>query len=83
VRLVSSLVLVLDIAPGNMIFRSCKINRPSSAYLLCPTNTTCNFFFFGPLPLFAIVIFEIPWQWGFGGFVLYLIGIAQTLADVC
>ncbi|KAI9287337.1 hypothetical protein BC943DRAFT_319551 [Umbelopsis sp. AD052] len=48
-RLVSSLVLVLDIAPGNMIFRS--------------------------------FIFEIPWQWGFGGFVLYLIGIAQTLAD--
>ncbi|CAM0138053.1 unnamed protein product [Umbelopsis sp. WA50703] len=48
-RLVSSLVLVLDIAPSNMIFRS--------------------------------FIFEIPWQWGFGGFVLYLIGIAQTLAE--
>ncbi|KAG2176232.1 hypothetical protein INT43_005466 [Umbelopsis isabellina] len=48
-RLVSSLVLVLDIAPTNMIFRS--------------------------------FIFEIPWQWGYGGFVLYLIGIAQTLAE--
>ncbi|GAB5587732.1 hypothetical protein Unana1_02632 [Umbelopsis nana] len=48
VRLVSSLVLVLDIAPSNMIFRS--------------------------------FIFEIPWQMGFAGFVLYLIGIAQTLA---
>lgn len=41
------------------------------------------FFFFGHRVSLAIVIFEIPWQWGFGGFVLYLIGIAQTLADVC
>lgn len=29
-----------------------------------------------------IVIFEFPWQFGFGAFALYLIGIAQTLADV-
>lgn len=28
------------------------------------------------------VIFELPWQFGFGSFALYLIGIAQTLADV-
>ncbi|CDH50233.1 hypothetical protein RO3G_00644 [Lichtheimia corymbifera JMRC:FSU:9682] len=26
-------------------------------------------------------LFEFPWQWGYGGFALYLIGIAQTLAD--
>ncbi|KAL0135879.1 hypothetical protein V8B55DRAFT_1369983 [Mucor lusitanicus] len=26
-------------------------------------------------------IFEFPWQFGFGAFALYLIGIAQTLAD--
>jgi hypothetical protein len=29
-----------------------------------------------------VVIFEFPWQFGFGAFALYLIGIAQTLADV-
>lgn len=29
-----------------------------------------------------VVLFEFPWQWGYGGFALYLIGIAQTLADV-
>jgi hypothetical protein len=27
-------------------------------------------------------IFEFPWQFGYGSFALYLIGIAQTLADV-
>lgn len=26
-------------------------------------------------------LFEFPWQFGFGSFALYLIGIAQTLAD--
>ncbi|KAL0089500.1 hypothetical protein J3Q64DRAFT_1635993 [Phycomyces blakesleeanus] len=26
-------------------------------------------------------MFEIPWQFGYGGFSLYLVGIAQTLAD--
>lgn len=29
-----------------------------------------------------VVLFEFPWQFGFGSFALYLIGIAQTLADV-
>lgn len=29
-----------------------------------------------------IVIFEFPWQFGYGAFALYLVGIAQTLADV-
>lgn len=29
-----------------------------------------------------IVMFEFPWQFGLGAFALYLIGIAQTLADV-
>lgn len=28
------------------------------------------------------VIFEFPWQFGYGAFALYLVGIAQTLADV-
>ena len=29
-----------------------------------------------------LVLFEFPWQFGYGAFALYLIGIAQTLADV-
>lgn len=29
-----------------------------------------------------LVIFEFPWQFGYGAFALYLVGIAQTLADV-
>lgn len=29
-----------------------------------------------------LVLFELPWQFGLGSFALYLIGIAQTLADV-
>ncbi|OAD76358.1 hypothetical protein PHYBLDRAFT_180641 [Phycomyces blakesleeanus NRRL 1555(-)] len=48
-RLISSVIIVADIAPGNMIVRS--------------------------------FMFEIPWQFGYGGFSLYLVGIAQTLAD--
>ncbi|KAI7858373.1 hypothetical protein BDC45DRAFT_498206 [Circinella umbellata] len=48
-RLVSSVILVADIAPTNMIARS--------------------------------FIFEIPWQFGVGSFTLYLVGIAQTLAE--
>ncbi|KAI9315829.1 hypothetical protein BX666DRAFT_2122144 [Dichotomocladium elegans] len=48
-RLVSSLVLVLDVAPENIILRS--------------------------------FLFEIPWQFGYGSFALYLVGIAQTLAE--
>ncbi|KAI9032643.1 hypothetical protein CLU79DRAFT_727243 [Phycomyces nitens] len=48
-RLISSIVLVVDIAPTNLIFRSW--------------------------------LFEIPWQFGYGGFALYLIGISQALAD--
>lgn len=27
-------------------------------------------------------MYEFPWQFGYGAFALYLIGIAQTLADV-
>ncbi|KAG2220474.1 hypothetical protein INT45_011478 [Circinella minor] len=48
-RLVSSVILVVDIAPENLIVRS--------------------------------FMFEFPWQWGIGAFTLYLVGIAQTLAD--
>ncbi|KAI8096298.1 uncharacterized protein BX664DRAFT_355677 [Halteromyces radiatus] len=48
-RLLSSLILILNVAPTNLIFRSW--------------------------------VFEIPWQFGYGGFALYLVGIAQTLAD--
>lgn len=68
VRLLASLVLVTDVAPTNLIFRSW--------------------------------LFEISWQFGYGGckwsiiiiapshhyslyvVALYLVGIAQTLADV-
>ncbi|KAI9498120.1 hypothetical protein BDB00DRAFT_801223 [Zychaea mexicana] len=48
-RLVSSVILVADIAPDNLIARS--------------------------------FVFEIPWQIGVGSFTLYLVGIAQTLAE--
>ncbi|KAI8138694.1 hypothetical protein BJV82DRAFT_630197 [Fennellomyces sp. T-0311] len=48
-RLISSVILVVDIAPDNLIARS--------------------------------FVFEIPWQFGYGSFALYLVGIAQTLAE--
>ncbi|KAI7879609.1 hypothetical protein K492DRAFT_188582 [Lichtheimia hyalospora FSU 10163] len=48
-RLVSSVILVVDVAPTNLIARS--------------------------------FLFEIPWQFGYGSFALYLVGIAQTLAE--
>ncbi|KAI9315830.1 hypothetical protein BX666DRAFT_1951912 [Dichotomocladium elegans] len=28
-----------------------------------------------------MIVFELPWQFGYGAFVLYMVGIAQTLAD--
>ncbi|ORZ16259.1 hypothetical protein BCR42DRAFT_374720 [Absidia repens] len=48
-RLLGSIVLVTDVVPDNIIFRSW--------------------------------LFEQSWQFGYGGFALYLVGIAQTLAD--
>ncbi|KAI8879797.1 hypothetical protein K501DRAFT_192749 [Backusella circina FSU 941] len=49
IRLVCSIILVLDVAADNMTFRS--------------------------------FIYEWGFQWGLTGFTLYLIGIAQTLAE--
>ncbi|KAI8140247.1 hypothetical protein BJV82DRAFT_624384 [Fennellomyces sp. T-0311] len=48
-RLWSSVVLVADWFPGNIVVRQ--------------------------------FLYEIPWPFGYGAFALYLIGIAQTLAD--
>ncbi|KAI8881062.1 hypothetical protein K501DRAFT_223763 [Backusella circina FSU 941] len=48
-RLLTSVLLVANVSPDNMIARS--------------------------------FMFEFPWQFGYGAFALYLVGIAQTLAD--
>ena len=32
--------------------------------------------------IIKIVLYEIPWAFGLGGITLYLIGIAQTIAQV-
>ncbi|KAI7864269.1 hypothetical protein BDF14DRAFT_1244013 [Spinellus fusiger] len=48
-RLISSVVIVTDVAPENVVART--------------------------------FLFEIPWQFGYGAFTLYLVGIAQTLSD--
>ncbi|KAI8373221.1 uncharacterized protein BYT42DRAFT_579638 [Radiomyces spectabilis] len=48
-RLLTSLILLIDVAPTNLIARS--------------------------------FLFEISWQFGYGGFALYLVGIAQALSE--
>lgn len=71
VRLLTSVILVTDIAK-DMISRSCKLTHvwyERERYALLTQ-------------IFLIVMFEFPWQFGYGSFALYLVGIAQTLADV-
>lgn len=66
-------MLIADICP-DMISRSCKVLK--LLILECHMLKRSLFFFK------KIVMFEFPWQFGLGAFALYLIGIAQTLADV-
>jgi hypothetical protein len=62
------------VLPENMAFRSCKrINRKKKE-LFCSFNV----FIF----LFDIVMWDNAFQWALSGFTLYIIGIAQALADV-
>ena len=68
VRLLTSVILVTDVA-DDMISRMCKCFAKESSQCML---LTCA----------PVVIFEFPWQFGYGAFALYLVGIAQTLADV-
>ncbi|CEP14796.1 hypothetical protein [Parasitella parasitica] len=68
VRLISSSVLITDVSP-DMISRSCKLIHVAHFHKLIVDMSH------------VAVMFEFPWQFGYGAFALYLIGIARTLAD--
>lgn len=72
-RLLTSAFLVAGVAANNNIARECKCKKDRRV-------EDTRYLTFVPLPL---VMFEFSWPFGYGGFALYLVGIAQTLADVC
>ena len=71
VRLVTSIVLLVDISPGNWIARSCNYFSLNFRVTLLPEMNSCH-----------LVVYEISWSFGLAGITLYLIGIGQTISQV-